>query len=276
MTTHNLPQAIRHSWALRPRGTTIPDRATASPQARLATHRRPTVRGLLAEWGPWICCMALMGMCEDGIPLAMRLYDPKKATHYLFFGQDDGVLATLVEPILYSMTVQEYGPEHWAFTIVSEETTEWSVANSSHAKGMISPYERDGRAVIPTFAGLMEQRSFGRHRGPKYVLVLHDIGEWWHTLDEDSHKDIIPLLRQGHEYGIHVVATLRYEQYDVLPREVRRLFQQKVYGYTNTEHLPNTTNFREIANLLYYELAPWQAWVSADGEWLRYTAPRVG
>lgn len=29
--------------------------------APIATARRPTVSGMLREWGPWPCCMALFG-----------------------------------------------------------------------------------------------------------------------------------------------------------------------------------------------------------------------
>jgi len=253
-------------------------RAVGRPRTgtRLRPLHRPTVRGVLRKWGPWICCMTLMGVCDDGIPLAMRLYDPKRAGHYLFYGQDPMVLATLVEPVLYSMTVQEWGPEHWQFLILSTQSTEWLVEGSEYSKGLISPYERDGSEVIPAFAGLMEQRSFGRHRGPQYVVVLHDLGRYWQHLTEDARYDLVPLLQRGHEFGIHVVATLRYEHYNVLPREVKKLFRQKVYGFADNEHLPNTSAFRDMTNMLYYDLVPYQAWVRAGGEWMRYTAPRLG
>ena len=237
---------------------------------------RPAVRTVLEEWGPWVCCMALMGVCDDGVPLAMRLFDPTKAQHYLFFGQDDRVLATLVEPVLYSMTVQGWGPEHWQFIILSEQSTDWQVSESPFCKGVISPYERDGREVIPAMAGLMEQRSFGRHRGPQYVVVLHDLGRYWQHIGEDARYDLIPLLERGHEFGIHVLATLRYAHYEVVPREVRKRFRQKVYGFADDAHLPNTSAFREMTNMLYYDLMPYQAWVRASGQWMRYTVPRLG
>lgn len=238
--------------------------------------RRPTVRAVLREWGPWICCMALMGVCDDGIPLAMRLHDPKRASHYIFYGQDDRVLATLVEPILYSMTVQEWDERHWQFLILSEQSTEWQVERSAHCKGVISPWEHDGPEVIPSFAGLMEQRSFGRHRGPKHVVVLHDLGRYWKHLGEDAQQDLVPLLQRGHEFGIHVLATLRYEDYQVVPQAVRRLLRQKVYGFAADDFLPNTPAFRDMTNMLYYDLLPYQAWVQSGSEWMRYTAPRLG
>ncbi|HFC09651.1 MAG TPA: hypothetical protein ENJ54_07385 [Chloroflexi bacterium] len=261
----------RHLWGAKP----AVSHPTTAVRPRTAA-RRPTVRAVLREWGPWLCCMALMGVCDDGIPLAMRLHDPKRAGHYLFYGQDDRVLATLVEPILYSMTVQEWGPEHWQFLILSEQSTEWQVERSKHCKGVISPHERDGNEVIPAMAGLMEQRSFGRHRGPQYVVVLHDLGRYWKRLSEDARYDLVPLLQRGHEFGVHVVASVRYEHYHALPQEVRRLFRQKVYGFADDAHLPNTSAFRDMTNMLYYDLMPYQAWVRSGGEWMRYTAPRLG
>ncbi len=261
----------RHLWGVKP---AVARPATAVRPRRAA--RRPGVRAVLHEWGPWICCMALMGVCDDGIPLAMRLYDPKRAGHYLFFGQDDRVLATLIEPILYSTTVQEWGPEYWQFLLLSEQSTEWQVERSPYCKGVISPHARDGSEVIPSFAGLMEQRSFGRHRGPQYLVVLHDLGRYWQRLSEDARYDLVPLLQRGHEFGIHVLASVRYEHYNVLPQEVKRLFRQKVYGFADNAHLPNTPAFRDMTNMLYYDLLPYQAWVRSGGEWMRYTAPRLG
>lgn len=237
---------------------------------------RPTVRQVLREWGPWVCCMALIGVCDDGIPLAMRLYNPDRAQHYLFFGQDDRVLATVVEPILYSMTVQNWGPEHWQFLILSEQSTEWQVEHSPFCKGVISPWEHDGPEVIPAMAGLMEQRGFGRHRGPQYVVVLHDLGRYWERIGEDARYDLVPLLQRGHEFGIHVVATLRYEHYRVVPAEVRRLFQHKLYGFADNANLPNTPAFRNLTNMLYYDLTPYQVWARSNGGWVRSTAPTIG
>ena len=246
-------------------------------QSRLQAMPRRTVTQILAEWGPWVCCMGLMGMCEDGIPLAARFFDPKKSSHYVYYGQDDMVLATLVEPLLYSMTVQGYGPEHWQYAIVSERTTEWAIEGTPWNKsGIISPYENSGREVVPAMAGLMEQRSFGRHKGPQYIVLLHDLGRYWENLGNDTHYDIIPLLERGHEFGIHLIVTLRYTDNDRIPKAVRRLLGHKIYGYADSDHLPNVSAFRNMTNLLYYDLQPWQAWVQADGEWLRFTAPRLG
>ncbi len=269
----SLPLAPRSGWGMARNPATHPE-TLAQPQRMPLS--RPTVRAVLREWGPWVCCMALLGMCEDGIPLAARFFDPQRTSHYLFYGQDDAVLALLVEPLLYSTTVQGYGPEHWQFVILSEETTEWDVAESPHCQGVISPYERAGDELIPAMAGIMEQRSFGRHRGPRYLVVLHDIGRYWKQMSEDTHYDIVPLLKRGHEFGIHVIATLRYEHYPLVPKAVRQLLRHKIYGYAASAHLPNTAAFREMTSLLSYDLLPHQAWVRADGEWLRYTAPRLG
>ena len=252
---------------------------TPSSSAMLAQQQRvyrPTVREILREWGPWVCCTALMGVCDDGIPLAARFFDPERTSHYVFYGQDDIVLANLVEPLLYSMGAQDYGREHWQFTILSEGTTEWRVASSSHCKGIISPYERDGDEVIPSMAGEMEQRSFGRHRGPLHIVVLHDLGRYWRQMNEDSRRTLIPLLKRGHEFGIHVLVTLRYMHHPIVPKPGRRLLRHKIYGHASLAHLPNVAAFRELGDLLYHDLLPYQAWVRADGEWMRYTAPRLG
>ncbi len=272
MTTLNsLPLPRRSAATLGRR-----DRAAAT-RARPLAFPRQTVRQILGEWGPWVCCMGLMGMCDDGIPLAARFFDPKKSSHYIYYGQDDMVLATLVEPLLYSMTVQEYGPQHWQYAIVSAETTEWAVEGTPWNKsGIISPYSSAGREVIPAMAGLMEQRSIGRHRGPQYIVLLHDLGQYWANLGDDTHYDILPLLERGHEFGIHVIATVRYTDNERIPKAVRRLLAHKIYGYADDAHLPNTSAFRNMTNLLYYDLQPWQAWVQADGEWMRFSAPRLG
>jgi len=280
MTTPNhfplMPR--RGSWAsqLAAQETAALDTPYAAPYAQPVAMPRPSVRSVLQDWGPWDCCMALMGVCDDGIPLAARFFDAQRTSHYVFYGQDDAVLATLVMPMLYSMSVQEYGPEYWQYTILSEETTDWSMAAGAHCQGIVSPYERDGDAVIPAAAGLMEQRSMGRQRGPRYVVVLHDLGRYWHQMSINSRRNIIPLLKRGHQFGINVLVTLRYEHYPLIPKPVRRLLKHKVYGLAAMAHLPNTTTFRELGTMVTHELLPYQAWVRTDGEWMRYTAPRLG
>ena len=267
-----LSLAQRVGWA--PRPAAIAQHAAPQPAPQLIP--RPSVREVLSDWGPWACCVGLLGVCDDGIPLAAHFFDPQRTSHYVFYGQDDAILATLVEPLLYSMGAQSYGQEHWQFVILSEKTTEWQVASSAHCQGIISPYEREGDEVIPAMAGLMEQRGFGRQRGPRQIVVLHDLGRYWRQLSDDSRRDIMPLLKHGHEFGIHVLVTLRYAHHAVIPRPLRRLLRHKIYGYASTVHLPNTATFRDLGDLLQHDLQPYQAWVRADGEWMRYIAPRLG
>ncbi len=267
-------------WSLttRMQQVVIPAQDTAGPERRaLASFTpRPTVSQVLADWGPWLCCMGLLGVCDDGIPLAARFYDWERISHFVFYAQDDTVLATLVEPLLYSVTAQYHGPERWQYIILSEASTDWQVASAPHCKALVSPYDPGGDAVIPEMAGLMEQRLLGRHRGPRYLVVLHDLGRYWERMHEDARYDLAPLLQRGHEVGINVIVTLRYEHYTLIPAEVRRLLRHKVYGYAENARLPNTSALRDITNLLYYDLTPWQAWVRSSGQWVRYTAPQLG
>ncbi len=237
-------------------------------------NRRPAVTEILEIWGPWPCCMGLIGECEDGIPLAARFYSPKEASHFVFYGQDDVVLATLVEPLLYSMTVQNWEKSKFQFIIVSERTTEWNVSESEYCASLLSPYRRNGESIISRMAGLAEQRMMGQvPLSPRYLLVLHDLGRYWDYWRSDPKRDIIPLLRDGHKFGINVVASIRYEDYEKIPEKVRSLLRQKVYGYSSVRRLPNNSAFRQIGNVLSAEIAPYQAWVRSEGKWMRYTTP---
>ena len=265
----------REETGIRRRGSTAlwQDVAAGPP----ASPRRPTVSGVLREWGPWICCMALLGECDDGVPLAARFYSPKEASHFVFFGQDDIVLAALIEPLLYSLTVQEETtPKDAQFIIVSERTTEWNVSDSEHCGALLSPYRRNGESIISRMAGLAEQRMMGQvPLSPRYLLVLHDLGRYWDYWGDDPKRDIIPLLREGHKLGVNVIASIRYEDYEKVPGKVRSLLSQKVYGYSSAQRLPNSTAFRQISGVLSAEIAPYQAWVRSEGEWMRYTAPMM-
>jgi len=237
-------------------------------------ERRPAVTEILDLWGPWPCCMGLIGECEDGVPLAARFYSPEEASHFVFYAQDDVVLATLVEPLLYSTTVQGWKKNDFQFIIVSERTTEWSVAESEYCAALLSPYRRNGESIIPRMAGLAEQRTMGQFPlSPRYVLLLHDLGRYWDYWRSEPKRDIIRLLRNGHKLGINVIASIRYEDYNKIPEEVRSLLRQKVYGYARSSHLPNNSAFRQIGSVLSAEIAPYQAWVRSEGKWMRYTAP---
>jgi len=219
-----------------------------------------TVREILDEWGPWTCCMALMGVCNDGIPLAARFYDPKRASHYVFYGDTTD---NLIRPVLWSMAAQEYGPEYWQYTIVSPENVAWPA--TTHMRGhVVSPWSRDAMYVIPSAAGLVEQRMIGRQRGPRHVVVLHDLGKYWRELGDDTHNTMTYVLRNGHKTGVNVLVTLRYEHKNRLPSVVRKLLRHKVYGAaSNPIGAPVDVS----------SLAANEAMVKSDGRWLRYTAP---
>ena len=255
-------------------GNIIPPNSSASAQPTPAP-RRPAVTEILETWGgQWPCCMGLLGECEDGIPLAARFYSPKEASHFVFYGQDDVVLATLVEPLLYSMTVQDWKKSDFQFIIVSERTTEWSVAKSEYCSALLSPYRRVGESIVARMAGLAEERATGVvPLRPRILLVLHDLGRYWDYWHSEPKRNIIPLLRNGHKLGINVVASVRYEDYDKIPQTVRSLLRQKVYGYADASRLPDTPEFRQVGRVLSADIAPYQAWVRSEGKWMRYTTP---
>ncbi len=285
-----LPEPLTSS-SLAPRQSAL---VQPKPAGQLATRlTRPTVSAVLNEWGPWTCCMALLGVCEDGVPLAARWTQPRKASHYLYLGGDEMTLATVVEPLLYSIAYQgkvpprfagapdasryAYGRDRIRYAIVSHGT-QWDarVVGAPHCAGVAAPESEDGRNLLPMLNTMMKVRQGGRAKTPQVqtIVVLHDLGAWAGAWSGEAWALWPSLLAEAHRVGIHLVVTMRYEHLQAwegkLPRQV-------LYGVPAPgQALPNTPKFRNLMALGLAAMLPYEGVVKAEQAWHRFTAPAIG
>ena len=265
----------------------------ASSHAIVGRLTRPTVSAVLAEWGPWTCCMALLGVCEDGIPLAARWTQPRKASHYLYLGGDEMTLATLVEPMLYSIACQgrvprkyagapdaskyAYGRDRIRYAIVSPPSTWWSreVAQAEHCAGIVPPESAEGRKLLSALRVTMRTRLKGRAKTPNVqtIVVLHDLGAYWNRWDDEAREAWRDVLARGHTVGIHLVVTLRYEH---LADWEAPLPGQKLYGAAGSQPLPNLPIVRDLAAMGLGDLPAYMGMARSAGRWMKFVAPSVG
>jgi len=262
---------------LAPSGTTT---LPSVPAGRRAVVRsRPTVKGVLKRWAhTWRCCMGLLGVCDDGIPLAARFTNPERGTHWLYAAGDEATLALLVEPLLYSIAAQpEYGRDRIRYAIVSHGT-QWDarVVEAPHCAGVAAPESEDGRNLLPMLNTMMKVRQGGRAKTPQVqtIVVLHDLGAWAGAWSGEAWALWPSLLAEAHQVGIHLVVTMRYEHLQAwegkLPRQV--LYGAPAPG----QPLPNTPKFRNLMALGLAAMLPYEGVVKADQAWHRFTVPAIG
>ncbi|HFC10134.1 MAG TPA: hypothetical protein ENJ54_09850 [Chloroflexi bacterium] len=285
-----LPEPLTSS-SLAPRQSAL---VQPKPAGQLAARlTRPTVSAVLKRWGPWKCCMALLGVCEDGVPLAARWTQPRKASHYLYLGGDEMTLATVVEPLLYSIAYQgkvpprfagapdasryAYGRDRIRYAIVSPPSTWWSrgVAEAEHCAGIVPPESEEGRKLLAALRITMHTRLKGRAKTPQVqtIVVLHDLGAYWHKWDDEAREAWRDVLARGHTVGIHLVVTLRYSH---LVDWEAPLPDRKLYGAAGSQPLPNLPIVRDLAAMGLGNLPAYMGMTRSGGRWMKFVAPSIG
>jgi len=283
-------------WEFGDGGAMVRSHVSQPASARLRVAR-PSVADVLAKWGPWVCCMALLGVCEDGIPLAARFFDSRRNGHYVFFADDAAAQTALVEPVLYSVVVQGrkynhwmregdgYGPERWSFAIFSSNAVAWNgrVREAPHCGGVYAPASDAGRGVALSLRGVVERRLALAAQGdahqvpePMMLVVLHDIGSFWASLPADVQGAWLAVAQHGRRAGVFLLTTVRYGDVGLLPKAFLRHHRMRLFG-RSLGRLPDAAIFRDVmrAGADLASLPDGMALVKTEGTWMRYMTPSL-
>lgn len=227
----------------------------------LEQPRIPPPRPLLAErlrsvgdWRGYPRYTGWLGWCDDGLPMLYEL--PRHDLQAVLFmvesaAQGFPFLNTLVGSLTWFNE-----PRQVQLYIISRRPVEdwWGLVHRNpghqdqtpegfrllqdwgqpvtHIRVYAAPGTYAADEAIIHLAGLVEQRSFGRHNREGILLVLDDLRQCWLSMGDDARHQLPIVLTQGGRWKIGTVAWMTYA--DALrgdvPAAIRSAFGWRALG----------------------------------------------
>ncbi len=144
----------------------------------------------------------LMGIAEDGQPLALNLNNPSPGS-ILAIG-DPGCGKTRLLGVL-AQSARTERPDRVRFGVISPRPAEWRAeADSRHCLGVQWAFDSGGVADL-----LADMLAFARQgdRGQSRLLLIDGLPDL-RNLGAEDRETLSWLVSEGSQYGVYVIATM--------------------------------------------------------------------
>ncbi|MBE0697136.1 MAG: hypothetical protein IH586_09445 [Anaerolineaceae bacterium] len=193
---------------------------------------QPNLEDLLAKNANLPSQAVVLGICEDGLPLALDLYDPTPGSLLALGDLRDeqiGLLRTAISSACLRNT-----PRTIQFLVFSHQPDVWKawVAQHGferHCISIESAQEDTLRESILLLADWTEQRRLGRRSGPPILLVI-DTLTFLPRLEYDIRLNFDWLVKEGPPAQIWTIAAISTDLASSLGPRMLRSFQGKILG----------------------------------------------
>jgi hypothetical protein len=215
---------------------------------------------------------AILGVCDDRLPVLLDLSDP--APGALLLASDNEALRTRLLRTLLQTAAALNSPRSVQFLILSSRPDDWrvwlqSVDISRHCLGVDSLEDSGPDRWLLKLAGWADQRRTGSS-GPAVILVVDDMSAV-PKMEYDARVNFDWLVKEGPPVRIWPVGALAVEQAPDLARWVR-LFKTRILGPA-----VNPTLYRQLATLDEDDSAALveesQFAVRIENNWLKFRLP---
>ncbi len=269
----------------------LPSPTTVGLETPRIPPPRPSLHEMLSTW-PLYRYTGWLGWCDDGLPMLYEMFrtdlrptlflveTPARAFPFL-----DTLVASLTwgsEPRqlqLYFIT-QRPREAWWGLVHRNPTHQDQSPAGKrllqdygqpvSHVRLYARPGSLDADEAIRHLAGIVEQRTFGRHNREAILLVLDDLSRIWTKMGDDA-KALLPyILREGGRWKVGVVAWMTYAEVvqQTVPQEIRALFRWPAFGAAYKAE--TLSAIRGTAPEVLRSLHADEAVIKADGSYLPF------
>ena len=173
---------------------------------------------------------AVLGMCEDGAPLLVRLPSPDVA-HVLISGTTGSGKTALCQAIILSLAMT-HRRSQLQFVLVDPKQR--AFAPFAALPHLLRPVVADGieaAGVLADLVRLMEARGPGKQLvEPRIVLMLDELADLVLVAGKALSDPLTRLVQRGREAGIHVVACTQKPSSQVMGTLIRANFPTRLVG----------------------------------------------
>jgi hypothetical protein len=175
----------------------------------------------------------VLGVCEDGLPLALDLFDPTPGSLLAMGDRREEQIALLHNAVASSCL--RNSPRTMQFLVISHEPDAWKdwVVQRGFERHCISietAQENSLRDTILLLADWTEQRRLGQRSGPPVLLVI-DTLTFLPRLDYDIRLNFDWLVKEGPPAQIWTFAAISTELATSLGHRLLRAFQSRILGW---------------------------------------------
>jgi len=165
---------------------------------------------------------ALLGVCEDGIPLLLDLRNPSPGA-LLVIAAQTSTSSEMLDVICQSLQVANA-----PFSLQIFRVTDTKTPSLHPLERVINPFERDLETRLLELADLSDSRQHGRWNGPSVVLMIDKL-EWILQIDHEAIWAFEHLLHYGPAQKIWPIVATTTETETHLLRWLRR-FRTLIWG----------------------------------------------
>lgn len=237
--------------------------------------RTPGLDQLLKQNANLPAQSAVLGVCEDGLPVLLDLYDPAPGALVVIGDEREAQLDILRTAV--ASLVERNSPRSVQFIVFSCEPNDWQKwakekGFDRHRLAVENAEAESVRDWIVRLADWTEQRRMGQSSGPSVVLVM-DTLSFLPALDYDIRLNFEWMAKEGPQAQIWPLAVISTDLAKVLSgRRMLRAFQTRVMGYAD-----HPEDYVPLAGLDPHAAdefgRPGEFMVKTGENWLRFRLP---
>lgn len=218
---------------------------------------------------------AVLGVCDDGLPVLLDLNDPTPGSLLLVGDEREKHLDMLRSAV--TSTVKRNSPHAIQFLVITDDPKTWdewifSQGYERHCLGVEDRESEAARQWILQLADWTEQRRLGQRGGPP-VLVLFDTLDFLPRLPYDVRLNFDWMVKEAPPARIWPVASISTNLALSIGSRMLRSFQSRVLGYSCDAAVYTRLGGLEDPNADDF-VRPGEFAVKVGDDWLRFQAPR--
>lgn len=177
---------------------------------------------------------AVLGMCDDGAPLLMRLASPDVA-HVLISGTTGSGKTALCQTMILSLAMT-HRRSQLQFVLIDPKRRAFApFASLPHLLWPLIDNAPDAVGAMGELGKLMEARDYAAGASqtaptPCIVVVLDELADLMQAAGKPLGEHLTRLAQRGREAGIHVIACTQKPSSQVLGTLIRANFPARLVG----------------------------------------------
>lgn len=193
---------------------------------------KPGLRQLLDQNSQLPAQAVILGVCDDGLPLAFDLWDPNPGS-LLAMGDMREEQIQLLQMALASVAIRN-SPRAAQFLVFSHQPevwTDWVTRQGfdRHCLAIVEAQDDAASEWIIRLADWTEQRRMGQRNGPPVILVI-DTLTFLPRLAYDIRLNFDWLVKEGPAAQIWTMAAISTDLATSLGHRMLRAFQSRIFG----------------------------------------------